>query len=363
MDAAHYNASSNSTCAPGLVGTYCQRCRETTTHYLERTGSHCTPCNTARVAAICSVAAMAAALFGLRVCWQRLLATHQHLVAFAVRVSFRAKLRTTVSFYQIVTQCAAAHSNGGPFQPELSDFPNPLPLRTHHRSNSSHGTGPEDVLLSPILESRLAGWAMSTACASPSRTHGCSRLSPSPISTSSTGSVHFRALAPAVPFVLNWTLLLFPSISSRGFRALAPCDCFPYADGSEVCFLREDYGVECSGPSVGDAPPSVRAPAWVAIIFWAAGVPLLYACLLSTPHLRGSLSTLTGDYRPEAAWWELVHVGEKLILVGFLSLFEPGQWSQIFVAALVALSALLLKMWVWPYRSATGDQPRELDTH
>jgi hypothetical protein len=175
--------------------------------------------------------------------------------------------------------------------------------------------------------------------------------------------VHFRALAPAVPFVLNWTLLLFPSISSRGFRALAPCDCFPYADGSEVCFLREDYGVECSGPSVGDAPPSVRAPAWVAIIFWAAGVPLLYACLLSTPHLRGSLSTLTGDYRPEAAWWELVHVGEKLILVGFLSLFEPGQWSQIFVAALVALSALLLKMWVWPYRSATGDQPRELDTH
>ena len=37
-----------------------------------------------------------------------------------------------------------------------------------------------------------------------------------------------KPLASSLPFVLGWTFLLFPSISSFGFRTLAPCECFDY---------------------------------------------------------------------------------------------------------------------------------------
>ena len=35
-------------------------------------------------------------------------------------------------------------------------------------------------------------------------------------------------------------------ISSHGFRALAPCDCFKQVSGAELCLLRLDYSVECT---------------------------------------------------------------------------------------------------------------------
>ena len=61
----------------------------------------------------------------------------------------------------------------------------------------------------------------------------------------------------ALPSVIGWTFLLFPAISSRGFRALAPCDCFGYDTREEICFLREDFEVECTGSLFGrpSAPP------------------------------------------------------------------------------------------------------------
>ena len=127
----------------------------------------------------------------------------------------------------------------------------------------------------------------------------------------------------AMPFVLGWTFLLFPVISSRGFRALAPCDCFSYGDGvQDTCFLREDFEVECTGvlfdrPS---APPRVLTPAWVAVVVWAMGVPLLYAMLLcKRASLPGSLGLLLGDYRRKTAGWELVVVSEKLVLTGLVA--------------------------------------------
>ena len=101
-----------------------------------------------------------------------------------------------------------------------------------------------------------------------------------------------------LPFVLGWTYLLFPTISSRGFRAIAPCDCFRYVNGSQTCLLREDYAIECTGSLFGrpSAPPSVLAPACAAIVLWAVGVPLLYAWLLRRvsgllgPRLIGTLA-------------------------------------------------------------------------
>lgn len=116
----------------------------------------------------------------------------------------------------------------------------------------------------------------------------------------------------SLPFVLGWTFLLFPTLSSSGFRSLAPCDCFEYADGERVCFLREDYAVECAGRGPASAPMSVIVPACVAIAIWAVGVPLLYAVLICydahKPYLRGSLGLLNGDYKRQASAWELMAV-------------------------------------------------------
>ena len=41
-----------------------------------------------------------------------------------------------------------------------------------------------------------------------------------------------------VPFTLVWTFLLYPSLSSKGFRVLAGCECFSNFDGTRDCFLR-----------------------------------------------------------------------------------------------------------------------------
>ena len=112
-------------------------------------------------------------------------------------------------------------------------------------------------------------------------------------------------------------------------------------------------------------------------MLWAIGVPLGYAALLfgggegaSTPtaqgqlastlppwmavapRLRAALAVLVGDYHHHYRHWELVVVGEKLVLTGFLALLQPGTWTQLFVGVVVTLFASTLQTRVAPYRSA-----------
>lgn len=106
------------------------------------------------------------------------------------------------------------------------------------------------------------------------------------------------------------------------------------------------------------------AAAWTVILLWAVGVPIFYAVLIFTTTassgrkagshrlLRSSLGVLVGDYRPAAMWWELVAVTQKLLLTGFLALYEPGSWYQLFLAVIVALSAFVLQTLVAPYSTA-----------
>ena len=50
------------------------------------------------------------------------------------------------------------------------------------------------------------------------------------------------------------------TVSSFGFRALAPCECFPYEYGTEACFLREDYEVGRAFPACAEPPRPRRLP-------------------------------------------------------------------------------------------------------
>jgi len=339
MDSARYNASSSQHCLPGLTGPFCQLCIEQS-HILDSTARQCHACSTTNALVLLAVVLAFILLAVLSACYWRRSASSRFLAAVAQRVSFRAKLRNAISFLQIVTQIDAVYR-----------------------------------LLFPPAYTRLLGFLsianlrlpfhlprLSPVCAGLSSLPG--RLSFATfvplgvvVAAFPVAKLGFHApLASALPFVLVWTFLLFPTISSFGFRALMPCVCFEYLDGDEICFLHEDYAVECTGFGPASAPADVLWSAWVAIAVWAVGVPLLYAVLLfNKKRLHESLGFLIGDYKPGATAWGLVTVGEKLILVGFLSLLEPGAWTQLFVAVLCSLGSFLLQAHVAPYMRASDN--------
>ena len=67
--------------------------------------------------------------------------------------------------------------------------------------------------------------------------------------------------------------------------------------------------------------------------------------------MRAAVAVLVGDYHHHYRHWELVVVGEKLVLTGFLALLQPGTWTQLFVGVVASLFAFTLQARVAPYRS------------
>ena len=183
-----------------------------------------------------------------------------------------------------------------------------------------------------------------------------------------------RSLVPALPFLLRFTYLIYPSISSKGFQALGQCDCFDDIDGtSAVCVLPSDVSIQCTVQRVADSrePGSttlayaedggVRALAWLAVLVYGLGVPSLYCALLarcrhdiqagaSTP-LSDALAFLHAAFEPRALWWPLVEALRAVLLTGFLALASPGTVTQLFLGVLVALACALVQIWSVPYRA------------
>ena len=96
------------------------------------------------------------------------------------------------------------------------------------------------------------------------------------------------------------------------------------------------------------ASPDVLWAAWTGVGVWAVAVPLAHLALLQLGMRKDD--ALVGDYRPDRQWWEVVVVLEKLALTGFLALYNPGAWQQLFVATVIALFCFVLQMLVRPYR-------------
>ena len=177
-----------------------------------------------------------------------------------------------------------------------------------------------------------------------------------------------KPMVSALPFTLVTTFLCFPFVSSRGFRALAPCDCFAYVEGGAACFLHGDYSVRCDRHESGRYMPSriIQTTAWLAIILYACVVPLGYATLLfvcrrelkgSQPPttLSRSLKFLTKDYQPRAFFWELIEVARKITVTGFLALVDPGSLLQLYLGVAVALCILVLQMYASPYQTLSDN--------
>jgi hypothetical protein len=183
-----------------------------------------------------------------------------------------------------------------------------------------------------------------------------------------TGLSAASLLLPSLPFVLIWSFIILVPVSSLAFRALAPCECFTYdvhppgTDETEVCFLSTDRSVVCerSGAGVYQAPLPILGAAIVTVVVWAGAIPLLFAWFLYAA--RGSLSRLSpptplsralgflaDGYGPRVFWWELVELGRKLLLVGFLALVQPGSLLQVFIALVVALCLFAIELYVRPF--------------
>ena len=268
-----YDRFSDATCAPGrgVAGAYCLLCMEPSTHYFSAAANECQPCtDTDTVFGVVTLCAAVVLIIGA------VLLTHhwfvqpqlgsmaQRIRTYAARISLRAKLRILISFAQIVSQLESVY-----------DLRYPHEFRTLIGALSIVNI---DLSWLPGLQLHCLGVRSLT-----------SRLL---VMTLAPLGIAFlvplitlarrRPLASCLPLVLSWIFLLFPAVSSFGFRALAPCDCFMFVGGGHICFLREDYEVECTGTLFGRAaaPPDVLAAAWLAVFLWAVGVPVGYLILL-----------------------------------------------------------------------------------
>jgi hypothetical protein len=187
-------------------------------------------------------------------------------------------------------------------------------------------------------------------------------------------------LLPALPFVLVWTFIVLPPVSSIAFRALASCECFEYAvprpgtDETEVCFLSTDRNVVCeSYGGVYHAPPRVIGAAVATVVVWAGGVPLMYGWLLYAARaplaqrapptaLSRQLIFLTDGFKPRFFWWQLVDIARKLVLVGFLALVEPGSLLQQFIAVVVSLCFFAIELYIVGSRESNTVGTRQPST-
>jgi len=101
--------------------------------------------------------------------------------------------------------------------------------------------------------------------------------------------------------VLRITYLLFPMLSSRGFQALAECDCFDElpdgdGDGAKLCLMRTPYQnfIQCD-----DNDPTYtyyHTIGVIEVVLYGIGVPALYgglifACRKEIKEQRGTAPT------------------------------------------------------------------------
>ena len=399
----HVNGSSE--CASGFAGPYCAACEEMR-HYISSTvigGRHslaCKPCEVAYFGylwLVCSLLGLLVALFILCTALSfssAAIAPRHHSAARRIFQAMAASpgsmkmLYTRVSTSQVVVKVRnAAVANSLPTKGKIClGFALVMAqLSTVYEVRYTRETAHASFVISTCF-----GWMEDIFGWLPSLHLSCLGISSIwdklllytilplvviAIACGGAWTVH-RSLVPALPFVLFWTYLVFPSVSSKGFRALSACDCFPEIVGRKnaTCLLRADYSVLCDVRVVGErwtahAPSALWYFALLGpVCLYGAGVPLLYALLLASCRKRilneepsplsCALGFLHGTLRSDAIWpcpWPLIEASRALLLTGFASFIEPGTVTQLICGVAVAFSYTVLHTWTMPYHSAANN--------
>ena len=355
-----YDNTSDATCTPGLgvTGVYCMLCSDLH-HYFDEGAQRCNACGAEAVWVVVFITCFVLLVYAIVI-----IARYNVLPKIGLRwvqdtmrdttskYSLITKIKICVSYYQIITQIDRVYAII--FPPAYARVVAALNSIFHIFFGWIPGVTTKCTGLRLSHELLLITFLpMAFIFINPLMALIYSRQSPTEV------------LTKALPFTLVTTFVCFPFIASRGFRALAPCDCFKYVDGHpDVCFIHGAYSIECEVSASGHAraPTDIRAAAWLAIVVYACIVPALYAMLLfwerralrgsatSTP-LSHALAFLTKDYRHGAFFWELVEVTRKITITGFLALVEPGSLLQLYLGVVVAMCILILQLYASPYKS------------
>ena len=187
-----------------------------------------------------------------------------------------------------------------------------------------------------------------------------------PLEVVSTRSPLIRPLIDAlflgVPFYLLVSFVLCPTVSKSIFGTW---DCTEYkldgATGEVRTFLNADPQIVCSGNDHPEEYDEIKNIAYVLLLLWPIGVPLIYLLVLfpSRASLRQGKQTrlvratafLHREYKPTFFWWEIVSLTQRLVLSGWVLLIPTGSdaW-RVFLGLLTTIGYLSLILYVQPYK-------------
>ena len=161
-----------------------------------------------------------------------------------------------------------------------------------------------------------------------------------------------------MPFVLVILFILTPRVSFQIFAAFV-CKGFDFDDTGDIkhYYLDVDLRVRCEGIEYD----RIRESAAGLIVLWPIGVPLLFISLLILARraieqrlpsrLSAAVSFLHAEYKPEYFFFELIELGRKLFLMGFVLLVPDDHALLRLVAALVVTNGyVVMLLYAAPYR-------------
>ena len=130
--------------------------------------------------------------------------------------------------------------------------------------------------------------------------------------------------------------------------------------GQRVGWLKADVSIQCYTPDHNFA----ISVAIFAIILYPIGVLGTNALLLFKARkailsgretsLSRSIAFLHREYEPQMFWWELVEMVRKLVLVGFMLLYQ-GTMLQLMLGTLLSVAYLLFQVQAKPFREISDD--------
>ena len=371
LRAGTYGLGEEGPCRPGLTGPYCRICDESnTSRYYSFSESDCKECPDPAlpIAVVAGLVALALAVtvawylvdpFRTIRCLRRLKFRLNRLVE---QLSLRAKLKQLVSFYQVACRIESVYHIQLPhevqnvlsyfevFSLSLAGFGAPLECLS---------LGHYDQLLAFFTFAPMALGVLIVLFFQVRSYFSPVQVEDHRRSTRERQDSPVRqGLLRALPSLLFMFYLVLPVVSSLAVGAF-DCEEFDYVPPRR--HLRADFRVDC------DQDTSVRALAWVAIVFYPVALPVTYVYLLRQSYenikyrqpseLSRALAFLHRDFEPRFYYWQVVEELKKLFLVAFVSLpvMKPGTTRQLANAFAFCLTYLLLISTTAPYVKDADD--------
>ena len=376
-------ANASDYCFEGLRGPLCHVCVEAAQYYDAAT-ARCVDCDATGGAA---VAGEAAILMGvvlgvglLRWVWlqrrqqtsasspwaRRLVALIEHAMRIAPQLGLIGKSKIVIGYSQVMVIAPIAFDVSMPTQyfewmRSLSWMS--LDWLSFHVDAACVGgfrarllvdtLRPMTLLALLIIGAALYSVICSGRCLAPAKQQEGGDARPSCKEAAMAGVLRVLPLMLAVLFAL------VPTVASRIFSSFS-CAVFGYDDatGATRAFLAADYAIECYTDEHG----SLRGLAGGLIVLWPIGVPVLFAWLLYVARHSGKASAalpsairfLHCEYKDAHRYWELVELGRKLLLNGFVFLVPlEHALLRLLLAIIVSICHTVLLQQAQPYKQAS----------